>query len=363
MTKHNISQRKLAELLGVTHPTVASYIKGDKTIDSDKLLKISRYFNVPFDYFFKTSHEEFTFLFRADSPKDNFSEVDYNIIHLKLKQYNEIVGMRKISYIPQTYILSITGNKIDNEIESIIENTANEIRRVLNIEKNIPDNYYELLSSIGINVVAAELSNLSIFGVSSFSDVYGSFIFVNSSNAISEERQIFSLIHELGHLLFHRNEYLKTDSHFLYDSSSNPTSEIIANLFASYFLIPRRIVKTYIEQRNHEVDIFEMKKHFKVDIDTLYNSLYKYGYLNKKQYSDYQVKAKNLNWIKNEPDPIKHILHNDKNTKLMTSLKQLYQNEEISLNKVSEVLELTNKETRQLIKEWQIAFEHFEHLS
>jgi hypothetical protein len=24
---------------------------------------------------------------------------------------------------------------------------------------------------------------------------------------------------------------------------------------------------------------------------------------------------------------------------------------------------LTNKETRQLIKEWQIAFEHFEHLS
>ncbi|MCL4419466.1 ImmA/IrrE family metallo-endopeptidase, partial [Patescibacteria group bacterium] len=36
-----------------------------------------------------------------------------------------------------------------------------------------------------------------------------SFILLNDNPKISEERKIFSVMHELGHLIFHRGEYAK----------------------------------------------------------------------------------------------------------------------------------------------------------
>jgi Zn-dependent peptidase ImmA (M78 family) len=65
----------------------------------------------------------------------------------------------------------------------------------------------------------------------------------NRPLASPEERKIFSVIHELGHLIFHRDEYNKGTMGLIYKDYKKDINEKVANTFANYFLIPREILK------------------------------------------------------------------------------------------------------------------------
>lgn len=53
----NITQEELASYLKVSRPTIAGYETKDRQPDFEKLVKLSRYFNVSVDYLL-TDHEE-----------------------------------------------------------------------------------------------------------------------------------------------------------------------------------------------------------------------------------------------------------------------------------------------------------------
>lgn len=55
----------------------------------------------------------------------------------------------------------------------------------------------------------------------------------------SEARQLFTLAHELGHLLLHRDHFIDGSGEF----SSNGTQERDANQFAGYFLVPQELLE------------------------------------------------------------------------------------------------------------------------
>ncbi len=361
MDNKNISQRKIAEVIGVTHPTVGSYLKGDQIIDSQKLDILAKYFNVPFDYFFVSEHKKLNLLFRADKPSDNIEDFDFQEIYNRFEDYISIVDLKKMKYIPQMYNLDIQKNKLTKDDKKNIEEVANEVRKQFNIEEVIPSNYYEIVEREGINVIALPHSNENFFGASSYSSDYGSFIFVNSNKNITEERQIFSLFHELGHLLFNRNEYKQYDYDPLYKSNRN-IDEKIANQFAGYFLLPRDLVDDYIEQRNKNVNLNDMKKNFKVSIQTLYMFLHEYGYINKTQYSEFWKKLHNDGLKKIEPNPLPPSSIEDKNNRLISSMKNLYLKEDISVNRIAEVLNIDLIEARKLIKDWSVSIEQYEKL-
>jgi Zn-dependent peptidase ImmA (M78 family)/transcriptional regulator with XRE-family HTH domain len=361
MKNKSISQRKIAEVIGVTHPTVGSYLKGDQIIDSQKLAILAKYFNVPFDYFFVSEHKKLNLLFRADKPSDNIEDFDFQEIYNRFEDYITIVDLKKMKYIPQMYNLDIQKNKLTKDDKKNIEEVANEVRKQFSIEEVIPSNYYEIVEREGINVIALPHSNENFFGASSYSSDYGSFIFVNSNKDITEERQIFSLFHELGHLLFNRNEYKQYDYDPLYKSNRN-IDEKIANQFAGYFLLPRDLVDNYIKERNKNVNLNDMKKNFKVSIQTLYMSLHEYGYINKTQYSEFWKKLHNDGLKKVEPDPLPRISIEDKNNRLISSMKNLYMNEDISVNRIAEVLNINLIEARKLIKDWSVSIEQYEKL-
>jgi len=361
MDNKNISQRKIAEIIGVTHPTVGKYLKGDQIIDSQKLAVLAKYFNVPFDYFFVSEHKKLNLLFRADKPSDNIEDFDFQEIYNRFEDYISIVDLKKMKYIPQMYNLNVEKNKLSKDDKKNIEEVAIEVRKQFSIEEVIPSNYYEVVEREGINVIALPHSNENFFGASSYSADYGSFIFVNSNKDISEERQIFSLFHELGHLLFNRNEYKQYDYDPLYKSNRN-IDEKIANQFAGYFLLPKNLVEDYIKQRKKNVNLHEMKKNFKVSIQTLYMALYDYGYINKKQYNEFWKKLYNEGLKKIEPDPLPPISIEDKNNRLISSMKNLYMDEEISVNRIAEVLNIDLIKARKLIKDWSVSIEQYEKL-
>lgn len=362
MMSKSVSNRQMAEIINVTHPTVSKYLKGEQVIDSEKLSIIASFFNKPFDYFFSLEHDEINLLFRADKPEEALGESDINAIKTKFDQYIDVIGKSRFSFVPQKYSFQADSNKLNEEDETFIEKVAHEQRKFFNIENVIPDNYFTVVEDRGINVISAKIQNESFFGASSISEEYGSFIFVNSSDGISEERQIFTLFHEYGHLLFNQNDYKSLDSNPYYEGQGD-IKEKTVNSFAGYFLLPRHLVKEYIDIRNKNIDMMEMKKHFKVSIQTLYMALKKYNLITQKQYTDFWKKASTNNWKKNEPDPVDRTNVAMKNQKLMAHLKKLYYKDEITSNKVSQILDIELIAARQLLKKWGDDDGQFEHIA
>lgn len=362
MKKNGISQRKLAEVIGVTHPTLGKYVSGEQIIDSEKLSILSRFFNLSFDYFFIEEHKKLNLLFRADKPSENIEEFEFQKIYQKFQNYIDIVDLGRIKYIPQVYNLQVEDNKLNDEDEKNIEKTAYEMRRILNIQNIIPDNYFTVIQDSGINVLASAFNNNSFFGASSYSRELGSFIFVNMIDSIPEERQIFSLIHEMGHLLFNRNEYKESEYDPLYKSSRGDINEKMVDKFAGFFLLPRYLVKDYIESRDENINIIEMKHYFKVSIQALYMALKNYGFISKLQYREFWKKINLNGWKTKEPEPLILKSIEEKNTRLITSMKKLYTDEEVSVNRIAEVLDININEARKIVKGWGVLVDQYEKL-
>jgi len=350
MEKEQLSLRKVSEEIGISHPTLSKYVEGSQAIDSVKLMKIASLFNVPFEYFLKENHEEFKFIFRADRPSKEISNDDFETLKKVIINYSHVVENSDFKYEPPRYSF----NKFENDVKFFqsIEKIALDQRRLANIENVVPENYYETIRKMGINVICRDLQNSKFFGASSFSTEGGSYIIINDAANISEERKLFSLIHELAHLIFHSDQYSSNDYKALYTSGKNNNYERIANKFAGYFLMPREMVNEFINNENGS-DIFAIKKHFKVSIQTVFFVLYDYGFIRKTQYDKFWRDINYLGYKEVEPNPLPTLSLKDKNAKIYRILKDLYLKEEIGANKISEVLGLDIIETRKILKEWE----------
>lgn len=348
MERENLSFRKLSEIVGVSHPTLIKYVEGTQPIDSAMLMKIAHYFNKPFDYFFKVETNAIRFLFRADKTQENISELDINNIVASVRNYVDIVGEEASRVIPPKY--NIPKGATTKEINEFVAEVARQHRRLANIENIIPTNYYEVIQNLGINVIVKPFNNDNYFGASSLTDEYGSYIFINDSPNIPEERKIYSLIHEYAHLLFHADEYRELNGE-LYRSARSSKAEQAADKFAGYFLLPRNIVDAYVNSGKR--DAYEMKKHFQVSLQALYYALHEYKHISKEQYNRFWQRTNGQKNKKIEPYPIEKIDIKDKNVKLFDKMKELYLRDDISANKISELLGTDSLTTRKILQEWR----------
>ncbi|MCF7932823.1 MAG: XRE family transcriptional regulator [Acholeplasmataceae bacterium] len=350
MDKEHVSLRRLSESIGITHPTLIKYVEGKQPIDSEKLMLIALFFNKPFDDFFKENNDSLRFMFRADKPKKDVRNLDLNRLKNSIRSYLDVMDEIAFQYVPQKY-------KIDQQADSkvtfdLVAKIAYEQRRISNIENVIPNNYFEIIQNMGIHVIAKDFNNDAYFGASSFSNDLGSYIIINDSKRIPEERKIFSLIHEYGHLLFHSDQYSNSEFNAFYVNGQSDINERIANKFAGHFLMPRNMVDHYIESRK-SIDPYEMKAYFKVSIQTVHVMLHEYQLISKDVYRQF-MKDLTIHGNKTEePLPLSKINFQDKNIRLITKIKDLYFKEEISANKISEVLGIDTLETRALLKEWR----------
>lgn len=363
MEKNNISFRTLSEQIGVTHPTLKKYVDGAQPIDSEKLMKVARYFSVPFDYFFKDNSSSMYFLFRADRPAEKIKNNDVFNFRTTLEEYVDIVDDNMYSYVPSKYSLNANiSSKVSDENKSAIEKIAVEQRRLMKIDNIIPENYFESIESIGINLIVKDYKNDEFYGASSYSDSYGSFILINDSPSIPEERKIFSLFHEYAHLLFNRNQYVEDEKEAFYQSDRSDINEKIANKFAGCFLLPRNLVNDYIKQNSGKIDLFDMKRYFKVSLKCLCYVLKDYQIISENECSSFYRIINAGGHVKEEPEPIKGHTIEEKNGRLINKMKSLYFDDNITANKVSEILNLSTIDTRQLMKKWEQADERYIHL-
>lgn len=100
----------------------------------------------------------------------------------------------------------------------------------------------QALYRVGIFVFKDAFREESFSGFSLYDEVFP-IIYVNNSAA--QTRQIFTLFHELGHLLFHTSGIDPLDDEYLERLPDRPRHiEVLCNRFAAQFLVPERAFET-----------------------------------------------------------------------------------------------------------------------
>jgi Zn-dependent peptidase ImmA (M78 family) len=204
------------------------------------------------------------------------------------------------------------------------------------------------------------------FGLSVAEGDGGPAIVVNSGQGIPVERQLFSVAHELGHLVLHKNSY---------DASKveeNEEEERSANWFAGHFLVPDKgLDEAWKKSKGLHwvVSVLRIKKQFKVSYMTVLVRLCQLLdrpdagtliALFRKEYAElYHHQLKDHY----EPDSIagpvtdadpKHLDQTDiMEDRFARLVRQAFEKEIISIGRAGEMLGLSLEEMRSLAKAWR----------
>ena len=226
------------------------------------------------------------------------------------------------------------------------------------------DNVIEPVSDIadriekaGIKLDMLNFGFKQTFGLSIADEDKGPAIIVNSIPSISIERQIFTIAHELGHLLMHSGSYGKADDE---ENGNINEEEKEADFFAGLFLLPDDALINKWQESNglHWVDaVLKIKKEYKVSYQTI---LVRLSQIEDSLHLDelrikfaQDFKQKYNHDLKNhfEPEAIsKYELVEDRYAKLV---RMAYDKKIISISRASELLHKSIIEMRDLIKSWQ----------
>ncbi|MCF7816913.1 MAG: ImmA/IrrE family metallo-endopeptidase [Kiritimatiellales bacterium] len=267
------------------------------------------------------------------------------------------------------------------------ETAAAKVREELlggNTSGCVPD-FCELLENAGIKLFLSDFQLANLFGLSIGEADGGPAIAVNTGKSISVERQIFSMAHELGHLMLHKDTYGKDP-----EELDDDQQEREADRFAAAFLMPSdAFIAEWNENRGlHWVDaVLKTKRHFKVSYQSVLHQLIELGKAEHptvyKQFrADYETRyGKKLHWKEEPPNhpvpqassqprtaggppapPPSRIGEEPRNLdpldlmedRLGSLVRDALDRELITVSRAAEILDLRIEEMRDRMKSWEV---------
>lgn len=228
----------------------------------------------------------------------------------------------------------------------------------------------ELMERAGIKLRIRSFGYKKTFGLSIGNMDGGPGIIVNSVAGISVERQLFTIAHELGHLVLHKSSYKGSDD------LENETEEKQADVFAGTFLVPdEALAKEWEECKGLPfVDrVLKVKKLFKVSYLTILIRLAQIGKalslaeLIIKFRQEYKVKYHHDLKDHYEPealansepppvadeDPQELDVSDLMEERFSRLVREAYEKEIISISRAGEMLNLSLEDMRILVRAWQ----------
>jgi Zn-dependent peptidase ImmA (M78 family)/transcriptional regulator with XRE-family HTH domain len=266
-----LSQASLAEKVGLTRQSINNYENAKTLPDSDILSSLAKALGVTIDDFLRPIDTTAlpTFRFRA---RASFKEKPQFASHVlrALEQYTALEDAFGISpYAPESAPChKVTGN------EDRIQEIAMQFRHRLGLGDQPIFNLFESAEKIGLKVIRRDIPIREFSGLSACSAEHGAFILINTHEA-SIERQIFTLAHEIGHLICHRGDY-QDNLLEIGTRSEESAREDVANFFASHFLIPQKVLEEKLKSGRN---IPKLKAYFRVSYTMLLMRLDRLGEL------------------------------------------------------------------------------------
>ncbi len=259
-----LSQEQLADMVGVTRQSINNYENAKTLPDSKSLSALARALSVTMDDLLRQPREGLlNFRFRTHAVFDWKPHFAAQVLRV-LEDYTALeqaVGLPP--YSPEnTPCHQVEGN------EKRIQTIAAQFRHRLGLGDSPILNLFAAVEEIGLKVIRSPIALENFFGLSACSIEQGAFVLVNSHN-ITIERQLFTVAQEIGHLIFHRDEYQDT----LVEEGTKEEEkarEKVADYFAGYLLVPQEeFERTYKLTK----DIVKLKRHFRVSYQVILNHL------------------------------------------------------------------------------------------
>lgn len=271
-------------------------------ISLSKIRKFSEVYKMPLVYFLLET-----------PPKDKIIPDDFRIIYGSENNefsHSVMMAVRKARYV-QSVIKGLQEDDIDYGFNSArlddnIEKISSDFLSILNVSvkdkkkwsnpSSALTGWKDSVEKLGIFILQQSLpkDDVSAF---SLADEKPYIIMLNSSD--HENRRIFSLFHEIGHILLHKSGVCVPDN-LSRNSFEYIKIEKFCNHFASSVLVPVkdfksndiviRLSKTNFDYWNSE-DIKHLASNYKVSKEVIYRRLVQIGVLKER---DYEIKRNEL---------------------------------------------------------------------
>ncbi|MCT7963879.1 XRE family transcriptional regulator [Laspinema sp. D1] len=277
-----LSQEQLANLVSITRQSINNYENAKTLPDSKTLSALARTLGVTLDDLLRPESSPVTpFRFRAHTGFDKQPQLATQVRRM-LETYQALEAATGIpAYAPETHsCYQLPGN------EALIQATAARFRRTLGLGETPILNLFAAVEELGLKVLRQPIAIKGFFGLSACSFAEGAFVLINTHN-ISIERQIFTLAQEIGHLIFHRDDYQDK-----LIKQGNPgeeeAREAVADYFAGHLLVPQTEFERFYQI---SPNLIQLKQHFRVSYQVILKRLADMGRI---EYGDELAKIRKI---------------------------------------------------------------------
>jgi len=226
-----MTQDVLGEKIGVTRQTIAVWESGDRKPSIEQLGRLAKALGVSLSIFIEgEAGAEPALLFRADMPSALSQDLRF-ILTQRVQDYaaiEQIVGAEPV--LPES-------RKVSEQTRDAIDTHAERIRNWLGVENGPLGDVLALLEDRGIKIIQFPLPH-QVSGFSAYTEELGGVIIVNAEHV--SERQYFTAIHELVHLIYHRVEYRRPTAATV---RGKDPREKFADAVAGAVILPRSVIK------------------------------------------------------------------------------------------------------------------------
>lgn len=141
----------------------------------------------------------------------------------------------------------------------------------------------EAIQGKGIFVFKDSIKQKEVSGFCLTDNVFP-IIYLN--NSLSDNRQIFTLFHELAHILLNSNGLtIQDDSYINYLQGESKEVEVFSNKFAGEFLVPSEDFVQFSNNISDEQSILDLSNRYRVSREVILRRFLDKGLINQKYYS------------------------------------------------------------------------------
>lgn len=279
-----LSQSELSKRLNISQGKLSKAEKGEQSINDTTLLELAKKLRYPEQFFYQQT---------PSSPVSHY-------------YYRKRITISKKVMAKMESTIKIFRNNIDSLMDSIelpdfniptfdpTDDIPEEIARKTRYLLKIPDgpigNLTNILERNGLLIVKTDLFNEKTDGLSTISDKGAHIVYLNER--MPNDRQRYSLAHELGHMIMH----------FDIPSDSEKVEEE-ADRFASEFLMPKSEIRNSLRNLNFN-KLADLKRYWKVSMRSLVRRSRDLGMLNQQEYRNFQINFSRRGMAKSEPIPL-----------------------------------------------------------
>lgn len=340
-----LTQEELGKAVGVTRQTVAAWESDEKRLPSVAQLNlVAKALGLPLALLLRDEPEsESTLLFRADDP----ACLTPALRAILVKRASDYAAVEKIvrsrGVVPESRPMD------DTDDDVFVEHVAGQVRNWLGMGDLTPlGDVLALLEDRGLKVICHPLPE-KLAGFSAYTDKWGAVIVINEAEPT--ERKFFTALHELGHLIFHRNEY----AHPQATKGRLDPREKSANRFAGAVLLPAEVVRAELlpYKNRHWIPeplLLDIKRRYWVSMRTVLMRAAQVGCISKEQCGK-QLGTLNSRYGRDSEgdtalDPPKRL------NRLERLVYQALTDDEITTSRAAEILCLPIAKVREYLNAW-----------